>query len=232
MKIIYHERVNPTLLPGSATAETYASCVEIVDVASHAATLVNSINNTSWISQLNPVARLSYEQTALETIGKLVAIFQSVQGQVTKEFGEFMISMSSGECLSQTLGHAVVPLSELWKEKKSNNHGFDFHTESHNEKIAFGEAKYNSNQNSYTSAAKQVIRFIGEGKDGRDAVHLAHLVSLNANANLIAGNRGFIVAFSLHSPNYEQILNNAIGSDAIQTLSTQCDELYVIGVRA
>jgi hypothetical protein len=232
VNIVYHERVDPSLLPDNATAATYTSCIEIVNVTTHAATLINSINDTSWISQLSPVARLSYEQTALRTIGKLVRIFQSVQGKVTEEFGEFMISMSAGECLKQELDHDVVPLSELWKEKVSNNHGFDFHTESPQEKVAFGEAKYNSTSNPYTTAATQIIRFIDEGKDGGDAVHLAHLVSLNANANLIAGNRGFIVAFSLHSPNHERILDNAISSDAIQELSTQCDELYIIGVRA
>ncbi len=232
MNIVYHKRVDPNLLPDNATAETYASCIDIVNITSHAATLVNSINDTSWITHLSSIARLSYEQTALRTIEKLVKIFQSVQGQVTKEFGEFMISMSAGECLTQRLGHKVIPLSELWKEKISNNHGFDFHTESPQEKIAFGEAKYNSSSNPYTPAVDQIVRFIDAGKDGGDAVHLAHLVGLNAINNLSKGKRGFIVAFSLHSTDHEHILGNAIKSSAIQLLSTQCDELYIIGVRA
>lgn len=231
MRIVYHERVDSSVLPGSATADTYVSCIEIINIDAHAATMINTINDTSWIHALNPIAMASYEATALRTINKLITIFQSVQGQVTKDFGEFMISMSAGECLKQKEKHNVVPLSELWKEKISNNHGFDFHTESPQEKISFGEAKYNSNSNSYTAAASQIIRFIDERKDEGDAVHLAHLVSLNAMHNLLSKKRGFVVAFSLNSPNHQDILDNAIRSSDIQELSTQCDELYIIGVR-
>ena len=133
-----------------------------------------TLSNTSWIAKLNPVAKMSYEEIALKTISKLVAIFRSVENTVSSDFGEFMISMSSGHCLKEKHNHTVLPLSELWKEKLSNNHGFDFHTLSPEDKFSFGEAKFVSTGNSCTSAAKQVFRFAGEGKDKIDAVHLLH----------------------------------------------------------
>jgi len=172
MIITYHKQVLAADLPVTATAETHLFCVDIDDVATHAAGLIMKVNNTSWISELGAIPRASYETIALKTAGKLVAIFEAANDGIGADFGEYMISMSAGDCLGDRLGHTVLPLSELWKEQISGNPGFDFHTESHKKRIAFGEAKYNSNQNSYTAAASQVHAFIDAKKDKIDAVHL------------------------------------------------------------
>ena len=155
-----------------------------------------------------------------------------MNGKIESEFGEYMISMSAGDCLQKGLKHTVLPISELWKEKLTGNPGFDFHTETHQGRISFGEAKYSSNDNPYTDAAKQVHSFITEEKDKIDAVHLQHLASKKAIDALIANSRGFAIAFSLHSTDHETILNNALQSDLVKRLSGSCDELYIVGVRA
>ena len=232
MDIIYHEKVASTDLPDDAIADTYISFIEVRDVSSHARNLLIEISSTSWIAKLNPVAQMSYEKIALETITKLVKIFQSVENTVSSDFGEFMISMSSGHCLKEKLNHTVLPLSELWKEKLSNNHGFDFHTLSPANKFSFGEAKFVSTGNSYTSAAEQVFRFAREGKDKRDAVHLMHFSKPIAIDNLRNDRRGFIVAFSINSIDHEKILSNSLKNNDIKSLSKCCDELYIIGVKA
>lgn len=232
MKVTYHKKVKATDLPEDAIASTYISFIEITDVNSCAKELLVEISNTSWINALNPVAKMSYEDTAKETIVKLVEIFKSVDNKVTKDFGEFMISMGSGHCLKDKHDHVVLPLSELWKEKLSNNHGFDFHTLSPDLKFSFGEAKYVSKGNSCTSAAEQVHRFCREGKDKRDAVHLLHFSDPVAIENLSNGKKGYVVAFSINSADYEKILRNSLANEDIKSLTKLCDELYIIGVTA
>lgn len=232
MEIIHHEKVDSIRLPPTALADTYLTFIKINDVRKHAKDLISEITNTSWISNLDPVAKMSYEETARETIDDLVKKFNKVDDKVTKDFGEFMISLSSGISLKEKEQHQILPISELWKEKLSNNHGFDFHTISSRDKFSFGEAKYVSSGNSYTSAASQVVDFMSKGKDRRDAVHLQHLGSPIALQNLQDGKRGFIVAFSINSDDYKTILLNSLENTDIIELTQKCDELYIIGVQA
>lgn len=231
MEIIYHEKVKPSDLPKDAVAESYLFCIKIKDVNTYAKVLLDEINNTSWISELDFVAKMSYEKTANKTIRKLVTIFQSIENEVTASFGEFMISMSSGKCLKEKHSHKNLPLSELWKEKLSNNPGFDFHTLSPSNKFSFGESKYQSSDNAYPSAAKQTHRFSKEGKDKNDAVHLEHFGSPYAIKNLHEDKKGYVVAFSINSDDHKKILANSLKNSNIKSLSKRCDELYIIGVK-
>ena len=209
MEIIYHRKVEMEELIDDAVAEAHLICIKISDVNSYAKTLINQINDTSWISELDSVAKMSYEEVAKKTIIELVKIFQSVENEITKDFGEFVISLSCGNCLKEKHLHRNLPISELWKEKIKNNHGFDFHTISPAEKFSFGEAKYQASGNSYTSAAEQAHRFSKEGKDKIDAVHLAHLGSPYATKNLEENKKGYIIGFSITSENPELILKNS-----------------------
>ena len=232
MVITFHELVFDDRLPQNASAETHVFLVDVNDVGAYASKLIDKLNDTSWIAKLAPVPRVSYETIAMRTAARLVQIFQTADGQIGSEFGEYMISMSAGDCLEGSLSHKILPISELWKEKVTGNPGFDFHTETHHDRISFGEAKYSSNQNPYTDAAEQVHRFIQEGKDRMDAVHLNHLAGATAVASLLNGSKGLAIAFSVHSEDHAAILNNALASDLVQQLSCLSDELYVIGVRA
>ncbi len=229
--ITYHKQVDSQYLPQGATAETHLFCLDIDDVASHANDMISKLNDTSWILELGAIPRASYETIALKTVAKLVKIFGNTDGKIGEAFGEYMISMSAGNCLGESLNHSVFPLSELWKEQLSGNPGFDFHTESLNKRITFGEAKYNSNQSSYTPAAKQVRAFIEADKDKMDAVHLKHFATPQAIQALLDESRGLAIAFSLHSSDHKKILANAMKSNLVQKLCHLCDELYIIGVR-
>lgn len=232
MPVIYHQAVDPSKLPSGAIANTHLLCVKIDNVHQCAIELIAFINDTSWISNLDSIGQMSYEEAANETIQALVQIFQTVQNSVTKDFGEYMVSLSASGALKDTFEHTVFPLSELWKEKILGNHGFDFHSQSTGNLISFGEAKYKKHSSPYTDATKQVLKFITLGKDRRDAVHLSHFAHPTALTNLNNKVRGFAVAFSLHSPNHAEIMHNALASEHIQYLTTICHELYVIGVRA
>lgn len=232
MTVRYHEKVDITDLQNYHNDNIYLSYIEIDDINSHAEQLVTDIQNTSWISKLDPIPQASYTVTAHNSIQKLVQIFKSVDNKVTKDFGEFLVSMSSGYCLRDKESHQVLPLSEIWKSKLSNNDGFDFHTITPDDYISFGEAKYVTTGNSYTTSAEQAFRFFGESKDQADAVHLMHLCSPSSVEKLIKKERCCIVAFSLNSEDYKTILHNSLENKDIISLSKECHELFIIGVKA
>ena len=213
------------------TTETHLFCIDIDDVDAQATTLISDLHDTSWIAKLDAIPRESYETIALRTAQRLIDIFRGADGKIKADFGEYMVSMSAGNCLGEMLQHKVLPISELWKEQVSGNPGFDFHTESHHARISFGEAKYNSHQNSYAKAASQVVRFIEEKKDKMDLIHLSHLANMQAVNSALANSRGLAIAFSLHSSDHTKILENALNSSFVQQLLRLCDELYIIGVR-
>ena len=119
--------------------------------------LIDAVQDVIWIDKLDIVPRLSFEQTALRTVAKLVAKFGAINDELTSDVGEYLVSCSASKGLAEAFGHEIVPISELWKEKITGNHGFDFHSESLGNVISFGEAKYKSSANPYDEAAKQVI---------------------------------------------------------------------------
>lgn len=231
MNIVYHNKPPIGSLPRDAIAETYLFCIEITDINSHAKALITEINDTSWISELESIAKMSYEDIALKTIKRLVKIFESVNNKVTKDFGEFMVSMSSGNCLKDKHNHKVLPLAEIWKPKLLQNEWFDFHTLSPAEKFSFWEAKYVSDGNSYNEAAKQAYNFSVENKDKRDGVHLRYFGSSIAIQNLENNKRWFVVSFSINSEDYKNTLMRTLKNRYIRKLSKCCDELYIIGVK-
>lgn len=232
MKCSLIEKVESHSLPAGSTADVWLICVKIDDINSCAKELVTILNDTAWIQQLNAIGKLSLSQTAMRTINKLVNDFKSVQNVITTEFGEYMVSMSASQSLGVLLGHRVFPISELWKEKITHNHGFDFHTETLDKLLNFGEAKYSRKSNPYSVAASQVIDFIELGKDKYDAVLLGHFATEEAINNLGAGYRGFTIAFSIYSNDSEAILRNALSSSSVLELCKRCVQLQIIGVQS
>lgn len=207
----------------------------IDDVYNHANELIIKIKDNSWINELDSMAKISYQRKVSDTAKKLEEIFKTpidnTSSKLSEEFGEYMISLDSSESLKQSLNHKVIPLAELWKEKITGNHGFDFHTESPQKTIAFGEAKYRSTGNAYGVAARQVKVLIEEEKDKGDVVNLMHLgVSEAAINNLVANKRDFVLAYSVNSCNLEEIKINCLNNENVKFLNTQAQTLYLIGV--
>ncbi|MGJ8640735.1 MAG: hypothetical protein ACSHYA_15200 [Opitutaceae bacterium] len=232
MRIEHYERALPPRIPEDADVDVHLFYVVVDDIKSCAEGLISSVSNTSWINELPDIPRATFAANVNRTVDKLVEIFEDVDSEIKEEFGEYMISMSSGDCLSSKLDHTVLPLSELWKAKASGNEGFDFHTETPSELINFGEAKYNSSQSSYGTAAKQVAGFIDDSKDQTDALFLQHLASKNAVQNLINQSRSISIGFSLHSDDYASILENTLNSDLVKNLFPLCKELFIVGIKA
>lgn len=224
------EHIPIASLPPGSTADVWLISAKVNDISGYAEQLITLLTDTSWIKELGAVGRMTFEATAKRTIGKLVSDFKEIENTVTTSFGEYMVSMAGGQSVGLLLDHAVFPISELWKEKLTNNHGFDFHTESKCNRISFGEAKYSATANPYRNAASQVIEFIALEKDKGDASNLQHFATPRGIDNLSKGKRGFTLAFSVNSDDPEPIIRNAFASELVQKLCAQCDHLQIVGV--
>ena len=210
--------------------KVYLLHVQIDDVEERAAQMIQEITSTSWITKLAPVDRVSFTARAKATITKLAnEILAKVSTTVTEEFGEYMVSMSAQDALFQSLQHSKIPLAELFKEQKSGNPGFDFHTESSSCLVAFGEAKYSGSENPYTRALSQVVSFIDLAKDDMELTDLKCFVSEKAIQNALNGDKAYIAAFSINTTRPDLIFNKVLKSDLLTRLVLY-PELYLIGV--
>lgn len=192
--------------------------------------MIKIVSDDSWINRLGAVEKVSYEARAERTITKIVdEILLKVDSKVNEEFGEFMISSSAQTVLEETYSHKKVPLAELLKEKITGNPGFDFHSESETELIAFGEAKYSGIRNTASIAMNQISRFILLKKDLAELVDLKNFTTEKAINNALAGEKAYVAAFSINARKPKLIFENAIKSDAIKPL-LKYPELYLIGI--
>lgn len=233
MKIIVNRKPSADELPSGTQATIHLLGIEVDDVHEFAEEMVAIVSDTNWIQKLNPLAKASYQATSQRTIAALVDIFTRANGQIAKDFGEFMVSLSAAQTLASELGHNSFPLSEIWKEKLTGNHGFDYYTECTEELINCGEAKFNSTNNAYGAAARQVCEFVDDEKDIGDLVHLNNFASQSAVTKLMNDRkRGFCLAFSVNSNNMEQILVNALANSDVIRLSKEAISLYIIGIRS
>jgi hypothetical protein len=213
-----------------ARGRVYSAHVKITDISLHAKELIAIISDVSWIDKLGAVEKASFSATSKRTIEKLVNdVLRKVDDKISEEFGEYMISATAQLALELKLNHTRIPLAELLKEKVSGNPGFDFHTESTSNLIAFGEAKYSGSSNPYSVALKQIATFVNLEKDNAELHIIKNFVTKNAVKNAINGSKAYIAAFSINGKSPQDIISNALGSDAIDALLV-FPELYVIGV--
>lgn len=154
--------------------------VRVTNIPAYAKEMKEQILDKSWITKLNGWAKSSYEARSKKTIEYLVRnVLDQVKNQVTSDFGEILVSMSAQDALEHFFDHKKLPLAELWKEKTKGNPGFDFHTETKDYYIVFGEAKYRQGNNPYNVALEQIKDFIENEKDKMELVDLKNLVSDN-----------------------------------------------------
>lgn len=233
MNVIVNRQPSADEMPANAQAQIHLLGVDVDDVNAFAVEMVSIVSDTNWIQKLDPLAKTSYEATALRTIAALINIFNTSNGQISKDFGEFMVSLSAAQTLADELDHNSFPLSEIWKEKLTGNHGFDYYSECPDELINCGEAKFNSTANAYGAAARQVCEFIDDEKDLGDLVHLNYFASeVAVNKLLNDRDRGFCLAFSVNSNDLEQILVNALANADVIRLAEEAIALYIIGIRS
>lgn len=230
MEIVNIEKIDMTKYGKIAKGDVYKIHVRIDNVEERAKDLIKAISDKSWINGLDIVDQISYDARAGRTIIKLVTeIFEKVDTVVTEEFGEYLVSESARDSLCDNFRHIKLPLAEIWKEKKTGNPGFDFHTESQSQLISFGEAKYSSSTNPHTVAINQIVGFIAENKDKMELTDLKHFCSKDAITNAINGNKAFVAAFSVNGQQYNRIFDTALNSEGFEQLLNY-PELYIIGV--
>ena len=219
----------------SCSARVFA-CLVQVNASDSILSILAEINDNSWIAKLGIVEQISY-QTRLQATAKSImedcVRFNNESKDNRYDYsvvGEYIVSKEGRKALTEQFYHTPVPLAELWKEKKTGNPGFDYHSESQTGLLIFGEAKYNSAANPYNDAINQVEGFIDCGKDRMELVDLKNFVSQTAVQNFILGKKGFSIAFSIHAQSPQSIINNAIKYHNANKIANY-DEYYIVGVQ-
>lgn len=207
--------------------------VEVTNLQAFATALTTLVLDKSWITNLDDTARRSFDKTVTKTAAKLVATFQktSAAGTIGADFGEVMVSIGSARALENIFSHLRIPLAELWKPKLSQNGGFDFHTVCTGKLINFGEAKYSSSSNSYTSAIDQANEFLDDEKHLADGIYLEKIVDKTSMTMLNSDEFGVVAAFSVNAKNPELILANAFGAAQKVMGAKKIMNFYLVGVR-
>ncbi|MDD2871055.1 MAG: hypothetical protein PHS49_03615 [Candidatus Gracilibacteria bacterium] len=230
IQIVSGEEIDITNYGKVSTGKIFIIHVRVNDIKGIANEMITDIMDKSWINNLDIIDRASYNVRMVPTVNKLVNnIFQKVENDVTKDFGEYLISHSAGNALNKLHSHIVIPLAELRKEQISGNPGFDFHTETLSQLISFGESKYRSRGNSYKEALEQIVSFITDNKDMKELSDLRKFVSENATLNAVNGKKSYVAAFSINGTNYDSIFDNIMNSNYIDSLLCS-PEVYLIGV--
>lgn len=175
------------------------------------------LSDLSWISSFDEdYIRASFQERAETTLADIYTkITTSSTDEVSSDAGEYVVSELAREAIVDKLGYLDIPLAELYNKKKSGNPGFDFHSQSLDEVVIFGEAKYLDDRNAYGSGLKQVVRFISNKKDIKDLADLRDFCSQNALSSASKGIKGFAVAFSAKSTPSNALVNSIIFFDSI-----------------
>lgn len=207
--------------------------VEVQNLNAFATALIKLVLDKTWMTSLDDTARRSFDKTVTKTAAKLVATFQNTAAanSVGADFGEIMVSIGSARALENLFQHLRIPLAELWKPKLSQNGGFDFHTVCTSQLINFGEAKYSSSSNSYTSAIDQASEFIDDEKHLADGIYLEKIVNKSSISMLNNDDFGVVAAFSVNAKNLNLILANAVAAAQKVMGSKKISKFYLVGVR-
>ena len=206
--------------------------IRVTNVTAYAKEMKEHILDKSWIAKLNGGIKSSYEARSKKTIEYLVKnVLEQLTDPITSDFGEILISMSAQDALEQYFDHKKLPLAELWKEKLKGNPGFDFHTETKDYYVVFGEAKYRQDNNPYNIALKQIKDFIDNDKDVMELIDLRNFVSDNTkfwvDSSSLGPMKAYAAAFSIQRG--ANILKNIKNSVYLQKLLKQ-KMLFLIGV--
>lgn len=177
--------------------------------------IISSLNNLSWIETFDKeYIKKSFKIRASKTAEHLSNKLNNfAQDKVTTDIGETVVSELSRLAIVNELEYRDIPLAELFKQKISGNHGFDFFSETLSQFIVFGEAKYVSNSNGYGRALEQIERFIMEERDTSDLNDIDRFVSDSSLNNHTKNDKAFACAFSATSIKSETLIDNILNND-------------------
>lgn len=230
MKILWAKEMPTSQDKSQGGGKLFAVLVEVTDVASIATSMHDRITETSWMNNLDAIDRLTFAATSAKTIEKLVeCISNRKTDPLSEDFGEYLITDVALEALHSQYKHKKIPIAELLKEKVTGNPGFDFHTETPANVIAYGESKYSGGSTRYADALKQISDFIEDKKDDVDLRLLKSFVSDEAATNHLSGKKSYSAAFSINAKDPNLIMDNVASSDHVKSL-LGCENLFLIGV--
>lgn len=191
--------------------------------------IIRTLSDLSWINQFCPeYVRSSFYQRAKPTVDKIVLNLQKCStDNVTSEAGECIVSELAREALVSQMGYLDIPLGELFKEKISQNPGFDIYSGTTDQMIVFGEAKYVNQSNAYGKSMEQVDRFINNKKDVADFVDIDRFYKPIFFDNASKGDKSYAVAFSSKSTSTEDLIKGILNNNHYTALSKQKEIIYV-----
>lgn len=223
------DKSNSKLINNDCTI--YCVHVQINDVNKAAKKIIEILEDKCWIKDLLDEDDLdSYQKRIEPTVKHIVEeILNHVENNVSSDFGEYLVSCMSQIILKNNFNHDRILLAELWKEQKSGNPGFDFHTYSPNDLLIYGEAKYNASNNPYAIALKQIVDFIKIGKDIQEYTDIKKIFSKIKSRHKSNSNKAFAASFSLNAKDTNTIFSNAINNENVKKLMDY-PELYILGV--
>lgn len=236
MKIISCQQVNLIQYGYNAHPCVWQLLVQInhADFPAEGLAMIDYIRDKSWLDKFDIINKESFNALITPTIDQLVQAIAneslaSTMNNIKKDFAELLISINAQNALVQ-IGHQLIPLSELWKEKSRNNGGFDFHTISPNALFVYGEAKYASDNTSNSRAIKQIADFLQENKHKKDLA-LLRVITQNeeAAAKVVNEQIGIAAAFSVKQSSVQNMINNAIYHARFKDLLSR-PEIYIIAV--
>lgn len=205
--------------------------VEPEDISETLASIFEVLSNLSWISRFDEdYTRTSFKERAESTLEDIKRkISSSRTDEVSSDAAEYVVSELAREAIVSNLNYLDIPLAELYNKKKSGNPGFDFHSQTTDDIIIFGEVKYLDGRNAYGSGLEQVVRFISEKKDIKDIADLRDFCSRDALCKANQGFKGFAIAFSSKETPSETLITN-ITINKNFNLLLQYSEIIIVAV--
>lgn len=227
LKIIDHK-----VLTDFSPAKVQFIRIEPGDVSETLSEIMNTLMNLSWISKFDEAfEQIAFESRAKKTIDDIKEKFDKcVDNNISKDAGEYVVSELARQTIISSLEYLDIPLSEILGKKRSGNPGFDFHTQNKlTDVVIFGEAKYLTAKTAHSSALKQIVTFIGLGKDVEDLPELKEFCTTSALKRVVAGKKGFSAAFSAKNTSTENIISNITNREEFKSL-LQYEELILVAV--
>lgn len=231
MNLVYFAETNMSDYEQTATGKIFSIAIDISDLELRVKEMLVVAYDTSWLKPMDVIDRMGYEARSKRTIDKITnEILNNVESDISEDFGEYMVSDVAQTALNRHLSHIRLPLAELIKEKISGNPGFDFHTESPEALVAFGEAKYSGIANAHGRALSQINDFIKAEKDIQELPDIRRFVSEAAIQNAASGTKAYSAAFSITSDDVGKIMANVLNSMHLKELLGY-EAIYLIGVK-
>lgn len=193
--------------------------------------IFQELSDLTWISKFDKeYVKASFQERAESTLDDIkLKLLASNTDDISSDAGEYVVSELAREAIVEELNYLDIPLAELYNKKKSGNPGFDFHSQTPDDVIIFGEAKYLDDRNAYGVGLGQIVRFISEKKDIKDLIDLRDFCSEQALLGASQGTKGFAIAFSAKETATDILIKNIINNKNFKQLLSY-EEIIVVAV--